>query len=186
MTLYTSQRCQVAEQIETDGVYFVKSRFIREKYGEVAHLFLFVYEWYKMAASQYLRRPDEAESGIWAFFSPMDVSPYEDSTILTLRVPVEEAVYFDMLEWSDLLNFRFLGSAKAQSDFYAKLKKQGIADPMQIVTTSFYPLLKQELMASWNFLFRHHESVKNGESVPVSHLQAGLWQIRKEWVIDAK
>ncbi len=183
VTLYTSQRNEVVNQIEVEGIYWAKMQFIREKYGEVAHLFLGVYQWYNQYAPQYVPKPSQAESGIWAFASRGDVSPYEGCKILTLQVPIKEAVFFDMLEWSDLLNYRYLGSKEAEREFYTKLKKQGIAEPMQIVTTPFYPLLKRELQASWSSLFRYHKAIQNREPVPVQHIQAGLWQIKKEWVV---
>lgn len=60
----------------------------------------------------------------------------------------------------------------------------GIKQPQDIITTPFYSLLKRELQASWSNLFRFLEDIRNGKSTPSSHVQAGLWQIKKEWIVS--
>lgn len=182
VTLYSSQRDIVSDIIQNEGVYYAKRRFIQEKYGEVAPVFFGAYDWYLPQASKLVPKPQEAEAAVWAFCSAGDVSRFPDAKILKLEVPVGEAVFFDQRDWERILNFSYLGTERECGAFDQKLVQNGVSDPKDIVLSPFYPLLKRELQTSWLNLFRHHESVKNGRPVPVLHIQAGLWRIRKEWV----
>ncbi len=39
-------------------------------------------------------------------------------------------------------------------------------------------------MDSWQNLFRNEDKLKNGEDVTKNGIQAGLWQIKKEWIVE--
>jgi hypothetical protein len=46
----------------------------------------------------------------------------------------------------------------------------------------FYPDLKQQIYDSWQRLFRYHEALLRGEDCGGIRVQAGLWELRREWV----
>ena len=184
VTLYSSQRDEVVDLIEKEAVYFVKMRFIREKYEEVAEVFLTAYRTYVQNAPQYVPKPDEAESAVWAFPDLRNLDRVSGYKLLTLEVPKEDVIFFDMLEWSDILNFRYIGEKEDAEAFRDKLRRQGVTEPMDIITTPFYPLLKRELQDSWKNLFRFQDEIKIGRPTPSGHVQAGLWQIKKEWILS--
>ena len=56
------------------------------------------------------------------------------------------------------------------------------ANENQVMLTAFYPQWKQEILESWGRLFRHHERIKAGDNTGVGSVQAGLWQIKAEWI----
>ena len=63
------------------------------------------------------------------------------------------------------------------------LQTDTVADASEAVLTPFYPDLKKKIFDSWKKLFRHHEDILSGNDTAVRSVQAGLWQIKKEWLI---
>lgn len=182
--LYSSQTKEIAEAVRGGKVHLVKIKFIREKYKEVAHIFMTVYNWYAAGADKIVPRPEGAESGIWAFANPKMADRDPGSSVMKLSVPEDRVVLFRMSEWNRILNLRYLGeNAEERERFAAKLEKYGIRNESDAVTKPFYPQLKQEIMLSWENLFRYDRAIKRKE-IDFPDIQAGLWEIRREWVED--
>ena len=185
ITLYTSQPDGIIEKLRDGEPHRARLEFIREKYGEAAQVFLNAYAWFTAQASKLLPRPAEAESAVWAFADLRFLERGVGSGILELEVPRNEAVFFSMRDWNRILNLRYLGSKPAEeAAFEDKLRRHGIAYEGDIFLKPFYPQLKSELLRSWERLFRHHEATARGEKPGIADLQAGLWEIRPQWVGD--
>ena len=108
------------------------------------------------------------------------------SHLLTLEVPVEEAVYFDMYDWNKVVQLKYMGKTDAdERAFMEELAMRGITT-RDVMLTDFYPDLKEQTLDSWKRLFRYHEDAKVGRPTRMGSLQAGLWCIRKEWVVDVR
>ena len=182
--LYSAQRQIVCDIIRDEGVYFAKRRFVKSKYQESAPLFLAVYDWYVAQAAQVVPRPPEAEIAVWSFTDPANAYAGGDSRLLKLQVPPGQAVFFNMDDWTRLLNFDSLGGEDARQTYRKELEAQGIGDPFQVAISPFYPALKRRLLDSWTQLFRHHDDIAAGNLNAVPHVQAGLWCIRREWVME--
>lgn len=183
LTLFCSQVKGIAAHIRSGGVHQAKTQFIREKYGEVSHIFMTVYAWYAQNAPALVPKPAGAESGIWAFADLRNIDRDEGSTIMELRVPKDKAVLFRASEWNVILNLSYLGSDDADSQQWTqKIRHFGLKHESDIILQPFYPQLKGDVTRSWRNLFRHDAAIKRGDA-EFPDVQAGLWEIRPEWVV---
>ena len=182
VTLYCSQTREIVEAVRDGAVHRAKVKFIREKYGEVSHIFMTAYDWYASHATAIVPRPESAESGIWAFADLKLIDRDDRCAILKLNVPADRAALFRMSDWNRILNLRYLGEDAADAERFAeKLAKHGVREESDVFMKPFYPQLKQEVLRGWDRLFRHDGALKRGE-VDFPDVQAGLWEIRGEWV----
>lgn len=184
IVLYCAQAEVVLKTLERDGVCFSKRAYVEQKYQESAPVFVAAYGWFVQEAEKYLPRPAGAEYPYWAFADLYSVDQSGDSHVLRLRVPREEALFFDMYDWTKVLCHEYMGESQAEeARFRQKLADYGVRRGSDVATTNFYPDLKRELQQSWQRLFRYHEKIKAGMPTEVKVIQAALWQIKKEWII---
>lgn len=182
--LYSSQAEAVLQIIERDGECFSKRKYVEDKYQESAPIFVSAYSWFVHEAEKYVARPENAEYPYWAFKDIYSVEASGDSRIIKLEVPADEAVFFDMYDWNKILNLKYIGETETdEQEFRKMLRDYGITRESDVVLTNFYPNLKRQVKESWKRLFRHHEDIINGETQGIGSIQAGLWTIRKEWIV---
>lgn len=183
ITLYSSQDEAVVNALMQEGRCFSKREYVEKKYGESAPIFVAAYGWFVKEAAKRLERPAGAGYPYWAFQELYDVDASQDSRVLKLRVPRGEAVFFDMFDWIKVLRLQYIGETEAEEAcFKQKLADYGIRREMDVVLTGFYPALKREVENSWSRLFRHHEKIREGQAHGAKSVQAGLWQLKKEWI----
>ncbi len=191
ITLYTAQAGPVLAAIEQDGRCFSKREYVERKYEESAGIFLTAYDWFVSEAKKRVPRPEGAQFPYWAFHDLYSLDGSSGCRPMTLQVPLDEAVFFDVYDWNKILCLKYLGdSEEEERDFVRKLEAQGIRET-DVMLTPFYPVLKREILSSWSRLFRYHEGIASGEielekktetkNRPKS-IQAALWQIKKEWI----
>ena len=187
MILYASQAEPVWQEIQREGAAFSKREYVRKKYGESAPVFLTAYNWFVQKLPKYVPKPEGAEYPYWAFADQYTLpGGSTTSRLLTLEVPVEEAVYFDMYDWNKVVQLKYMGrNAADERAFLDELAMRGITT-RDVMLTDFYPDLKAQTFDSWKRLFRYHEDAKAGFPTQMGSLQAGLWCIRKEWVVDVR
>jgi hypothetical protein len=179
--LYVSQADAVWEAIQRDGIAVSRAEYVQKKYQESAPVFLTAYRWFVSRLPRYVPRPEGAEFPYWAFGDLYLMETGYSSHVLQLEVPVDEAVFFDMMDWNKIVQMRLLGETAAEEQaFHQELKARGV-DYAEVMLSSFYPDLKMQIQFSWDRLFRHHQAARQGQ-FPVEKLQAGLWCIKKEWV----
>lgn len=182
--LYSSQTESVVNTLERDGVCFSKKKYVQNKYQESAPIFLAAYSWFVSEAEKYISRPENAEYPYWAFRDIYSVESSGDSKVVKLNVPIEEAVFFDMYDWNKVINLKYIGETEEDEQKFRKmLRSYGITRESDIILTNFYPDLKNEVEESWKRLFRHHEDIKSGKTDVVASVQAGLWQLKRDWII---
>ena len=181
--LYSPQSQAVLRALERDGVCFSRAEYVRRKYGESAPLFLTAYGWYVARAAERVPPPEGAEYPYWAFGNGRDLDPSGGGRVLTLEVPRDQAVFFDLRDWNRILQLRLLGEEKEEKQFRRELELRGL-DSQKVMLTSFYPEWKERVFQSWERLFRWHAAIRDGEESPVESVQAGLWCIRREWVVS--
>lgn len=181
LTLYTAQAQVVVDTIERDGVYHVKTAYVDQKYGDQAWIFKQAYSFFARYAGQYVPKPEGAESGIWVYYDEKWVGAQRGSWVLKLEVPASQVVSFDLRVWNKMLNLQYVPADEADGQrFEHKLETMGVGQSMQAFSTPFYPLIKREIEASWQRLFT------SAAGCTPEYLQAGLWEIRHEWVVDAR
>ena len=182
LTLYTCQTDAVLDALKQNGVCFSKAEYVRKKYQESAQVFLTAYDWFSREAARIVPKPEGAEYPYWAFLDANSLEQSGGSNLLTLEVPCCEAVFFDVYDWNRIMQHRFLGEDAAQEAAFGEaLAQRGIRE-YDVMLQNFYPQEKQQIQQSWKRLFRHHERIQAGDLSGVGRVQAGLWQIKKEWV----
>lgn len=181
VTLYTAQAQVVMDTLEREGVYRVKMSYVDNKYEGEAWIWRQGYSFFAQNAGRYVPRPEGAESGIWVYYDEKWTGAQPGYWMLKLEVPEDHVVSFDLRAWNKIANLDYLPKDDADARrFQQNLERQGIKQPMQAFSTPFYPLVKREIEASWQRLFT------SAEGCPETYLEAGLWEIRREWVADAK
>ncbi|HZX20796.1 MAG TPA: DUF3841 domain-containing protein [Clostridia bacterium] len=182
--LYSPQSEVVVNILERDGVCFSKKEYVVKKYEESAPIFVAAYDWFVMEAQKYSPKPEDAEYPYWAFRDLYSVEQSEDSKLLRLYIPLDEVIFFDMYDWGKILRLQYVGETKADEEqFRRALADYGIRKESDVILTNFYPDLKRRVQDSWKRLFRHHENIKQGDIKGVGSIQAGLWQLKKEWIL---
>lgn len=171
MKLWTSQSPEVWRLLEEQGTITVKKEFIRKKYGDCAWSFLIAYDFMAKKLAQKVLPPEGAESPVWLFADPK----WAGDDALPMEVPEEEILLFDLRKWYRVLSLSYVGTQQEEAAFDAGLKRQGIRDSSDVFRTSFYPLQKQQIMASWNQIF--------DLPAEAQYHQAACWQLRKEWIL---
>lgn len=181
ITLYTAQAQIVKDTLDAEGVYRVKTAFVDQKYGDQAWVFKEAYSFFAQNAPRYVLPPEGAQSGIWTFANEMWVGAQPGSWVFKLQVPRNQAVLFDLRVWNKILNLQYVGAdAEDSRRFEDKLSSMGITHSMQAFSTPFYPQVKSEIKKSWQRLFT------SAETCPTEYVQAGLWEIRQEWIVESR
>ena len=79
---------------------------------------------------------------------------------------------------------KYIRESETDKKGFRKMQQDdGIRVKSDVVLTNFYPNQKRQVQKSWKRLFRHHEDIINGENQGIGSIQAGLWTIRKEWIV---
>lgn len=188
ITCYTVQPTYITEELIAGHKHYAKIDKIVEKYGNaVAPIFQSAYVWFVQNAETIVPKPIESESPIWGFLSMKNLEHHPNHQILKLSIPIHELILFDMQDWSKILNQEHLGlTAQDTLNFQNKYESQGIKDSSTIMTTPFYPLLKREIIASWQNLFAHHsyfmQQLTQGYNTSFPTIQIAIWLIKPEWV----
>lgn len=182
--LYASQTEAVWNAVCRDGVAYCAEEYIIKKYEAAAPVFLTAYRWFVEKAQAMVPRPEGASFPYWVFADPMMMETGKSSYVLALDVPVEEALFFDMFDWNQILQFHLLSEDPGEERrFLEELSARGIR-ANDIMLTGFYPDLRQRVLDSWELLFRHHQAARLGNMEGIGKLQAALWQIRRDWVVS--
>lgn len=182
--LYSPQSELVVNTLENSGVCFSKRRYVVKKYEESALIFVAAYDWFVKEAEKYVPKPEGAQYPYWAVKDLDSVDQSTGDKLLKLKVPRDEVIFFYMYDWNKILCLRYIGETEEDEEqFQQMLVERGINKEKDIILTNFYPDLKAQVQDSWKRLFRHHEDIKQGNIKNVKSVQAGLWQLKKEWIL---
>ncbi len=174
ISLWTAQADIVLQTLERDGVYYVKQKYVDQKYQESAWIFQTAYRWFVSSAASRCEIPAGAESPVWMYKDPGWTGAQPGSHLINLLVPADEAILFDLRDWNRILNLSPVG---AESDkIEKKLKAQGIMHPSEVFEKPYYPILKREIVKSWDNLFVRKD-------IPDLYKQAAVWRIRRDWIV---
>ena len=182
LTLYVAQAQPVLDALERDGVCHSRAEYVRKKYGESAPIFLTAYRWFVQQLPRFVPKPEGAEFPYWAFRELYSLDQAGTAGVLKLQVPKDQVVLFAVEDWTKITQLRYIGADTAEERAFAKeLSARGLSWN-QVMLTEFYPDLKQQILDSWQRLFRYHEALLRGEDCDGIRVQAGLWELRREWV----
>lgn len=177
---WTRQVPEVWEELEKEGIYIVKEEYIRIKNDTIADYYLELYEWYTNKSRGYMSIPEAVKYPVWFSLSEdFRLQKIPGTITLYLEIPEEECMIIDMTKWDYRGNDMYVPIDEADRErFDQKLKKYGIGDETALVQSSkgnFYPLLKQEILASWDRVFEMKPE-------QLEKAFATTWRIKKEWV----
>ena len=182
--LFSPQAEAVWQAVENEGTAFSRREYVIKKYEESAGVFLAAYDAYVREAERIVPRPDDKAYPYWAFASEDLVDRSGGLRVMRLRVPLEEAVFFDQYDWYKVLRLSYIGETDKDEEAFARgLEMRGIRDSSEALLRPFYPDVKRQITDSWKRLFRHDPAIRKGDTSGVRAVQAGLWQIKKEWLI---
>lgn len=171
MKLCTSQSPEVWRLLEEQGTTTVKKEFIRKKYGDCAWSFLIAYDFMAKKLAQKVLPPEGAESPVWLFADPK----WAGDDALPMEVPEEEILLFDLRKWYRVLSLSYVGTEQEEKHYDEQLRRMGVRDSSEVFSSPFYPLQKQQIIASWNQIF--------DLPAEAQYHQAACWQLRKEWIL---
>lgn len=181
ITMYAAQAQVVMDALERDGVSRVKLEYIDKKYGTEAWIWRTAYSFFNQYGPQYVPRPEGCESAIWLHGNPSNATATPGNWVMKLEVPRDELILFDMRVWDKILNLSYVAKdEKDEAAFEKKLASMGLSSSYQAFSTSFYPLVKQEVQASWKRLF------SSAENCPVDYLQGAVWELKQDWIVQAR
>ena len=93
-----------------------------------------------------------------------------------------EAYVPRVADWNRILCMKYLPEDEADGQhFQEELAQCGLREDT-VMRSSFYPEWKARIMESWKRLFRFHKEIAAGDLQDLAGIQAGLWQIREEWL----
>ena len=181
LTLFTAQTQTVLDVIKRDGFSRVKRAFIQQKYGDETWVFQQAYSFFAQHAAQIVAPPEGAESGIWCFRDWRWAVAGAGCVLLELEVPSDQAVLFDSRIWNRMLNLQYVGaSPEDEAAFENRIANMGMKSSAEAFSTSFYPMVKREILQSWQRLFG------SAQACPDTYVQAGLWELRDEWIVSVR
>lgn len=171
MKLWTVQTDNVWYLLNRDGQTTVKKAYIRGKYGDASWSFIIAYDYLARKLAKKIPAPEGAESPVWMFADPK----WAGGFAVPMEVPEKEVLLFDLRKWYRVLALSYVGTAQEEKLYDEQLRRMGIRDSSEVFSSPFYPLQKQQIMASWERIF---DLPKDQQ-----FYQAACWQLKKEWII---
>lgn len=174
--LWTRQEQRVLDVLEKGEVYCVRKAYVVAKYQEVSWSMQTAYGFLIRKMSELIPPSQGEESPVWLYGSPKATGMFSEATLLKLEVPTDECLFFDRRKWNRILNQEYIAqSDKDDEAFQKKLEAQGVTHSSLLFRTPYYPLLKTEIIKSWDRLFE-------APMPEIGFLQAAVWHIKPEWV----
>lgn len=180
--LWTQQSKKVKNLLFKQQRLIVKKRYIKQKYGSEAKIFLKAYDFFVNEAKKIVGKPEEAEYPFWAAAEPQTALSGGSGFLIKLIVPQDKVIFFDKKKWNQILNLSYIADDQEDLNQHKKiLKKYGITDDSEVVLSPHYPVLKDKIVKSWKKLFEGKNegftSEKNG---------AAIWELREEWIEEIR
>lgn len=183
LTLWTRQVSEILGEIKDYGVYKVKEEYIRKKNDTISDYYLKLYKWFTDEAKKYV--DVKGEYPIWlSVADEFRLRPVEDTVTLKLRVPSKEVLLCNYDAWGYTVNYFYVPLDEADKARHKEeLTKNGLVSDDELFLTSkgnFYPLLKREVVKSWERIFTLKPTDLNACLVAVT------WEIKKEWIEEVE
>jgi len=183
LTLWTRQVSEMLGEIKDYGVYKVKEEYIRKKNDTISDYYLKLYKWFTGEAKKYT----DAKGDYPLWLSVADefrLRPVEGTVTLRLRVPSKEVLLCNYDAWGYTVNYFYVPLDEADKARHKdELTKNGLVSDDELFLTSkgnFYPLLKREVVKSWERIFTLKPTDLKACLVAVT------WEIKKEWIEEVE
>lgn len=183
LTLWTRQVSEMLGEIKDYGVYKVKEEYIRKKNDTISDYYLKLYKWFTGEAKKYIDA--KGDYPIWlSVADEFRLRPVEGTVTLRLRVPSKEVLLCNYDAWGYTVNYFYAPLDEADKARHREeLTKNGLVSDDELFLTSkgnFYPLLKREVVKSWERIFTLKPTDLKACLVAVT------WEIKKEWIEEVE
>ena len=183
LTLWTRQVSEMLGEIKDYGVYKVKEEYIRKKNDTISDYYLKLYKWFTGEAKKYI--DVKGDYPIWlSVADEFRLRPVEGTVTLRLRVPSKEVLLCNYDAWGYTVNYFYVPLDEADKARHREeLTKNGLVSDDELFLTSkgnFYPLLKREVVKSWERIFTLKPTDLKACLVAVT------WEIKKEWIEEVE
>lgn len=183
LTLWTRQVSEMLGEIKDYGVYKVKEEYIRKKNDTISDYYLKLYKWFTGEAKKYIDA--KGDYPIWlSVADEFRLRPVEGTVTLRLRVPSKEVLLCNYDAWGYTVNYFYVPLDEADKARHKdELTKNGLVSDDELFLTSkgnFYPLLKREVVKSWERIFTLKPTDLNACLVAVT------WEIKSEWIEEVE
>ncbi len=181
MRVWTRQHCSVLEELTAQGRYTARRSSVYADLQEQAPLVLTVYDWLARHHPLRAQRPEGAEGLIWLSYEKSAAMLTDAQTVLLeLELPPERVAPVNIAKWGAILNYSYLPENEADARRHrGMMDARGLSDA-QAYMSRFYPELRREITDSWDRLFDPAVSLGNDLCYGTT------WELRKEWLIEAK
>jgi hypothetical protein len=180
--LWTQQSEKVKNLLFEQQRLTVKKRYIEQKYGSEAEIFLKAYNFFVKEAKRIVEKPEEAEYPFWAAADPQTALSGGSGFLIKLKAPQEMIIFFNKNKWNKILNLSYIADDQEDLNKHKKtLEKYGVTDDSEIVLSPHYPVLKNKIIESWQKLFEGEN-----EGFTSEKKGAAIWELRKEWVEEIR
>ena len=183
VTLWTRQVSEILDDIKECGVYKVKEEYIRKKNDTISDYYLKLYKWFTGEAKKHV--DVKGDYPIWlSVADEFRLRPVEGTVTLRLRVPSKEVLLCNYDAWGYTVNYFYVPLDEADKARHKEeLTKNGLVSDDELFLTSkgnFYPLLKREVVNSWERIFTLKPTDLKACLVAVT------WEIKKEWIEEVE
>ena len=183
VTLWTRQVSEILDEIKECGVYKVKEEYIRKKNDTISDYYLKLYKWFTGEAKKHV--DVKGDYPIWlSVADEFRLRPVEGTVTLRLRVPSKEVLLCNYDAWGYTVNYFYVPLDEADKARHREeLTKNGLVSDDELFLTSkgnFYPLLKREVVKSWERIFTLKPTDLKACLVAVT------WEIKKEWIEEVE
>ena len=180
---WTRQNGLVMQEIERDGRFVCRERFLREKSDTISDYYIKSYRWLTDQARLRIHVEEGLYLPIWlALTESAKLPAAEGEVMLTLNVPEDELFVIDYNKWGYVLNYMYV--PKDDDDERAhdeKLKACGIVNEAALIMGekgNMFPQLKSEILRSWPRCCTQSDDMKDNVGC--------VWHVKKEWIEDAE
>lgn len=180
--LWTRQDERSLLDLEKDGVFINKEKYIRSNYEDIADHFISAYKWFVNEASKIVPKPQGVDFPIWCSISEDSMlRPTEGNVCYKIEIPKKNIIYFDGAKWDHVLNHIYIpNDDKDQEDYIIGLREKGFKDQFNFIdgkSSHFYPLEKQKVLDSWKRIFEIKEW-------SIFVVQANIWEIKQDQIVE--
>ena len=176
---WTRQNGLVMQEIERDGRFICRERFLREKSDTISDYYIKAYRWLTDQARLKIHIEDGLYLPIWlALTESAKLPAAEGEVMLTLQVPEDELFIIDYNKWGYVLNYMYV--PKDDDDERAhdeKLQSAGVKNEAALImsdTGNMFPQFRSEILRSWPRCCTPSDDMKDNVGC--------VWHVKKEWI----
>ena len=179
IVVWTKQHVNVLNELQVKGRYIAKKEYIVKELQEHTDLVLEVYDWYVRRASDFHSKPVDVEYPIWVSLSQeATMLQSKNTVIMTIELEPELIMPVNIDKWGMILNYSYIPCSNEDAKKHKQLLNEYGTTDTQAYMSQFYPIIKREIITSWERLFDDSIIINNEEKYGT------IWELKREWVVN--